>query len=185
MKVVAFNGSPAKTGNTYHALKTVCQVLEQNGIETEIVQGGRQAAVGLPGLQWLPGEPRAPLYPGDDGMNGFDKMVEADGILIGSPVYYGNVSTETKALIDRCGMLAGANGAAPQAEGGRPSHRRAAGGFQLHLCGHQLLLRHLSDDHPNFTVLEYDPGSETKGDYEKDAEGIETFRVLGKIWPGC
>ena len=40
MKVVAFNGSPRKNGNTYHALKTVCQVLEQNGIETEIVQVG-------------------------------------------------------------------------------------------------------------------------------------------------
>ena len=50
MKVVAFNGSPRKNGNTYHALKTVCQVLEQNGIETEIVQvGGKlKATVTVP-----------------------------------------------------------------------------------------------------------------------------------------
>ena len=49
MKVVAFNGSPRKNGNTYHALKTVCQVLEQNGIETEIVQVGGKLLWGCQG----------------------------------------------------------------------------------------------------------------------------------------
>lgn len=123
---------------------------------------------------------------GDDGMNGFfDKMVEADGILIGSPVYYGNVSTETKALIDRGGMVGWGQRRGPQAEGGRPSHRRAGGRVPTSpmrpsttsFGTSQMIIP--TSRYWNMTL------ALNEGDYEKDAEGIETFRCWGKTWPGC
>jgi hypothetical protein len=46
MKVVAINGSPHKTGNTYHALKIVGSKLEENGIEFEIIHVGNKAVRG-------------------------------------------------------------------------------------------------------------------------------------------
>ncbi len=180
MKVVAFNGSPRKNGNTYHALKTVCQVLEQNGIETEIVQVGGKLLWGCQGCNSCRENPEHRCILGDDGMNGFfDKMVEADGILIGSPVYYGNVSTETKALIDRCGMLAGANGAALKRKVGAPviAVRRAGSNFTYAAINYFFGISQMiipTSRYWNMTL------ALNEGDYEKDAEGIETFRVLGE-----
>ena len=180
MKVVAFNGSPRKNGNTYHALKTVCQVLEQNGIETEIVQVGGKLLWGCQGCNSCRENPEHRCILEDDGMNGFfDKMVEADGILIGSPVYYGNVSTETKALIDRCGMLAGANGAALKRKVGAPviAVRRAGSNFTYAAINYFFGISQMiipTSRYWNMTL------ALNEGDYEKDAEGIETFRVLGE-----
>ncbi len=106
-------------------------------------------------------------------------MVEADGILIGSPVYYGNVSTETKALIDRCGMLAGANGAALKRKVGAPviAVRRAGSNFTYAAINYFFGISQMiipTSRYWNMTL------ALNEGDYEKDAEGIETFRVLGE-----
>jgi len=111
MKVVAFNGSPRESGNTAMLLHAVLEVLRNEGIETELVQlGGRKIRGCTACMKCFENRDRHCSVTGDI-LNGLvDRMVEADGIVIGSPTYFANVSAEVKALIDRAGLVAIANG---------------------------------------------------------------------------
>jgi multimeric flavodoxin WrbA len=105
MKVVAFNGSPRKDGNTELSIKTVFSELDKEGIATELVQLG---GVNIRGCRacFKCFEKKNMRCIQDDELNSFvEKMRESEGIIIGSPTYFGNVSTEVKALIDRAGAI--------------------------------------------------------------------------------
>ena len=105
MKVVAFNGSPRTNGNTAQSLQMVLKELEKEGIETELIQLGGHKVFGCLACGKCYERRDNTCARQDDEMNNFiAKMNEADGILIGSPTYFSNVSTEVKALIDRCGF---------------------------------------------------------------------------------
>lgn len=106
MKVIAFNGSPRKGGNTEFLLKTALSELESEGIETELIQVGGQLLRGCTGCGWCrsSGEKRCVID--NDPINGWiNKMREADGILLGSPTYFADLTSEMKALIDRAGYV--------------------------------------------------------------------------------
>ncbi len=109
MKVVAFNGSPRKRGNTYHAIQMVFKELNKGGIKTEFVQlGGSNIRPCRACFKCF--EIKNKRCVQNDKLNSFiEKMMEAEGIIIGSPTYFSNVSTEVKALIDRAGLVARAN----------------------------------------------------------------------------
>lgn len=111
MKVVAFNGSPRKRGNTYHCLQVVLKELKAEGIKTELVQ-----------LAPLKIQPCTGCYKcrekqdlrchgvKGDGMNqALEKLFAADGVLIGSPTWFSNVSGHVKNFIDRAGITARVN----------------------------------------------------------------------------
>ncbi len=107
MKVVAFNGSPRKEGNTAQAIKIVLEELEREGIQTEMVQLGGRKVFGCLACGKCRQNTDNRCARTDDDMNDMlSKIIEADGIIIGSPTYFSNVSTEVKALIDRCGYVA-------------------------------------------------------------------------------
>lgn len=109
MKVIAFNGSPRKEGNTYHSITRVLEELEKEDIKTEIVQLGSANIKGCRAC-YKCFEKKNRRCIQDDDLNLFvEKMTEAEGIIIGSPTYFSNVSTEVKALIDRAGLVARAN----------------------------------------------------------------------------
>ena len=111
MKVVAFNGSARKDGNTAILLRTALAELEKQGIETELVQLAGKTLHGCRACYKCRDNQDGHCALGKDGMNDYlDKMKAADGILIGSPTYFADVSAETKALIDRCGLVARVNG---------------------------------------------------------------------------
>ncbi len=111
MKVVAFNGSPRKNGNTAQGLRMVLDELEREGIETELIQLGGRRVFGCLACGMCHRNRDGMCARKDDDMNELlGKLFEADGVLIGSPTYYGNVSAEVKALIDRAGFVSGANG---------------------------------------------------------------------------
>lgn len=106
MKVVAFNGSPRKGGNTEFLLKTALAELEAEGIETELIQIGGQVLRGCTACGWCreSGEKRCVID--TDPLNSYlDKMREADGILLGSPTYFADLTAEMKAFIDRSGYI--------------------------------------------------------------------------------
>jgi len=110
MKVVAINGSPRKAGNTYHSLKKVMAALESEGIETELVQLGSKNLKGCIACFKCVDKKDEKCHGVKDDMQGvIDKIIEADGVLLGSPVYFGSVSAELKALIDRAGLVGKAN----------------------------------------------------------------------------
>ena len=86
MKVILFNGSRNEKGSTYTAINLVADSLKENGIDTEIFWVGGRALTGE--IDALVDEAIA-------------KVQEADGIVLGSPVYYASPSGEMVAFLDR------------------------------------------------------------------------------------
>jgi len=112
MKVIAFNGSPRKKGNTAMLVNSVFDELKKEGIETEFLQlGGKDIKGCLGCMKCFEVQDNTCVSRKDDILNEYlQKMIEADGIIIGSPTYFSNVSSEVKALIDRAGLVSIANG---------------------------------------------------------------------------
>lgn len=179
MKVVAFNGSPRKEGNTYHCIRIVLKELEKEGIGTEIVQLGGADIKGCKACYKCFEKKNSRCFHNDD-LNGFvEKMIEADGIIIGSPTYFSNVSTEVKALIDRAGLVARANdfllkrkvGAAVVAE------RRAGGTHVYSSINYFFGIGQMNIAGAMYWNLGI---GRNPGDVLKDEEGVATFENLGQ-----
>lgn len=181
MKVLAINGSPRINGNTEQGLRMVLAELEKEGIETEFLQLGGRKVYGCLACGKCFESKDNHCVRKDDDMNAIIKKIdEADGILIGSPTYFSNVSTEVKALIDRCGFVNKANdgnllrgkvGAAVVAV------RRAGSTFTYSAINFFFGIAEMviaTSSYWNMT-LALEPG-----DIQKDEEGIETFQTLGK-----
>lgn len=111
MRVVAFNGSPNREGNTWHALKMVTAELEEAGIETEIVTVGDKALRGCIACGLCAKHKNEQcVLPGDEVNAWIQLMKQADGILLGSPVHYAAMSGAMKCFLDRAFYVAGMNG---------------------------------------------------------------------------
>jgi multimeric flavodoxin WrbA len=109
-KVVAFNGSPRKDGNTSILIRRILDELENEGIETELVQVGGQMIRGCTDCRrCFENRDRRCVFDDDIVNDCIGKMVDADGIILASPVYFLDVTSEMKALIDRAGVVARAN----------------------------------------------------------------------------
>ena len=179
MKVLLVNGSPRRQGNTHQALEIVAGALENGGVEAEICQlGGRdvrgcQSCGGCARLQ----NRRCVLQ---DEMNGFlEKIWAADGLVIGTPTYFSNVSSEVKALIDRAGVVSGANGALLRGKVGAAvvAARRSGANFAFAAVNFLFTKCEMpvaSAGYWNMTL------SGAPGDVQKDAEGRQTFETLGR-----
>ena len=181
MKVVAFNGSPRREGNTAQAIKFVLAELAKEGIETEIVQLGGTKVFGCLACRKCHENQDNRCARQDDDMNIYiAKIEEADGIIIGSPTYFSNVSSEVAALIDRCGYVNSTNGGTMlkrKVGAAVVSVRRAGSNFvysaiNFFFCKTEMIIP--GSSYWNMT-LSRDPG-----DILNDQEGIETFQTLGK-----
>ncbi len=107
------------------------------------------------------------------------KMVEADGIILGSPTYFADLTPETKALIDRAGFVTRANGDLLKRKVGAAviAVRRAGEIHAFDSINHFFLISQMIV--PGSCYWNVGIGRE-KGDVEKDEEGLETMRVLGE-----
>jgi multimeric flavodoxin WrbA len=111
MKVVAFNGSSRKDSNTAILVKTVLEELGKEGIETEFIQLAGESLRGCIACRKCFERKDKRCAVDADNLNEYlAKMVEAQGIILGSPVYFTDVSANMKALIERCGYVSAANG---------------------------------------------------------------------------
>ncbi len=111
MKVIAFNGSPRAKGNTYQALSIALQEIEGAGISTELIDLCEHEIHGCRACGACFKNKDRECIMKDDKVNEYvDKIARADGLIIGSPVYFGNLSSQTKAFIDRVGYVNRANG---------------------------------------------------------------------------
>ncbi|MCK9294401.1 MAG: flavodoxin family protein [Desulfobulbaceae bacterium] len=111
MKVVAFNGSARKGGNTATLLKQVLEEIAREGIETELIELAGRAVPGCIACYKCFERKNQQCAVDNDIINeAIAKMREADGILLGSPTYFADVSASMKGLIERCGMVSRANG---------------------------------------------------------------------------
>ncbi len=110
MKVIAINGSARKDGNTAILLTRVLKVLEVEGFETELIQLAGQQLRGCNACRSCYDTKNKRCIIESDNVNEYiAKMIEADGIILGSPVYFSMMTPELKALIDRAGYVARAN----------------------------------------------------------------------------
>lgn len=111
MKVLGINGSPRKGGNTEMMLKKVFEPLEAAGIETEMIQVGGKAIRGCIACGKCAEMQNKTCVLKNDPVNDIiQKMIEADGIILGSPTYFADVSAEMKAVMDRAGYVTLMNG---------------------------------------------------------------------------
>ncbi len=180
MKVVAFNGSARRDGNTAVLLKHVFTELKKSGIETELVQLARKDIRGcIVCNKCFANQDKQCSVKNDSVNECIQKMVEADGIILASPTYFSDVSTEMKALIDRAGMVAKANGdmLARKVGAAVVTARRGGAIHAFDTLNHFFFISQMivpGSDYWNVGV-----GMEP-GDVEKDREGLATMKILGE-----
>ena len=110
MKVLAINGSPKEKGNTFQAIEVVASELEKQGIETEIVHVGNKDIRGCLACGGCARNKNQKCVIDDEVNCLVQKMKDADGIIIGSPVYYASIAGTMKCFLDRAFYVASANG---------------------------------------------------------------------------
>jgi multimeric flavodoxin WrbA len=110
MKVIGINGSARKDGNTAIMIRKVFKELEMEGFETELIQLAGHDIKGCKACGMCITNKNGKCVIDDDIVNDIVlRMSEADGIILGSPVYFSNITPEMKALIDRAGRVVRAN----------------------------------------------------------------------------
>lgn len=179
MKVIAFNGSPKKEGNTYQAIKLVADELKEQGIETEIVHVGNKVIRGCTSCGFCRNKGEKCVISTDEVNEWIQKMKTADGIILGSPVYYSGINGTMKSFLDRAFFVIG-----------------SSGNFLRHKVGVSVAAVRRSGGIPTVDQLNkyinYSemlmPGSNywnvihglMPGEVSEDSEGIQIMKVLGK-----
>ncbi|HPD47191.1 MAG TPA: flavodoxin family protein [Anaerohalosphaeraceae bacterium] len=180
MKVVAFNGSARKDGNTAILIKTVLGELESEGIATELVQlaGSRLRGCTACGVCFEKKNQRCVVN--EDILNAcLEKMLEADGIILGSPTYFADVSAEMKALIDRAGFVARANDDMFRRKVGAAvvAVRRGGSVHAFDTMNHFFTISQMIIPGSRYWNMGF---GLRPGEVEDDAEGLDTMRTLGR-----
>ena len=180
MRVVAFNGSARRGGNTAILLGHVLGELAKEGIETELVElGGAKIHGCLACRKCSTRKDRHCSQTDDMGNVCIDKMADADGILLGAPTYVADISPEIKALIDRACLVGKANGGMFRRKVGAAvvAARRAGAIHAFDALNHFFLIGEMII--PGSSYWNIGIGREP-GEVEKDEEGILTMRTLGR-----
>lgn len=180
MKVIAFNGSPKKEGNTYHALRMVGAELESEGIEFEIVQVGDKAIRGCIACNQCAVNKNERCVLPDDPVNELiQKMKEADGIILASPVYYSAIAGTMKSFLDRAFYVSGANDQMLRHKVGAAvvAVRRSGGMPTFQQLNNYLLYSEMLLPTSNYWNVIH---GRAPGEVTEDLEGVQIMRVLGK-----
>lgn len=180
MNVIAVNGSARKNGNTAALINTVFEELQKEGIGTEMIQMGGTAVRGCLGcMKCFQDKDNRCIQTGDIVNDIIARMIEADGVILGSPTYFCNVSTELKALIDRAGLVGIANGALFKRKVGAAvvAVRRAGAVHVFNSINHFFTISQMIIPGSSYWNLGI---GLLPGDVEKDEEGMRTMRVLGQ-----
>jgi len=180
MKVVAFNGSARKNGNTAILVNHVFQELEKEGIETELMQlAGKKIRGCIACNKCFENKDQRCSVTHDVLNSCIEKMIAADGIILASPTYFANISTELKALIDRSGMTSIANEGMFKRKVGAAvvAVRRGGSIHAFNAINHFFFIGQMIV--PGSTYWNMGFGLD-KGDVEKDEEGLLTMKALGE-----
>lgn len=180
MKVVAFNGSARKNGNTAILIQHVFKELEREGIDTELVELAGKGVHGCAAcMKCFKNKDQICSFNDDLVNECIGKMIDADGIILGSPVYFADLTSETKALIDRAGMVARANGHMLKRKVGAAvvAARRGGAIHTFDSINHFFLISHMIVPGSSYWNIGF--GRE-KGEVENDDEGQRTMTDLGQ-----
>lgn len=179
MNVVAFNGSPKKNGNTYHAIEMVVEELNKAGITTEIVHVGNKAIRGCLACGQCMKNKNERCIQDDEVNEWIQLMKKADGIVIGSPVHFSAIGGTMKSFLDRAFYVGGVNGGlyrhkvgaavvAVRRSGGLPTFNQ----LNNFLCYAEMLV-------PTSNYWNVIHGTKP-GEVVQDEEGKQIMRTLGR-----
>ncbi len=179
LKVVAINGSPHKNGNTSSLIKVVFKELEAEGISTKLIHIGNEVLTGC--MACFSCKKNADMkckYKNDGFNSAFKACVEANAIILGSPVYVGGMSAQLKAFIDRACLVNKFNG--------EPLKRKL--GAAIVAARRNGALETFNGINNFFTISQmiivgssyWNQGvGKEKGEVLQDEEGIKTMVTLG------
>lgn len=174
MKVLIINGSPNVNGCTARALKEVSNTLQQEGIDTETIFIGNKDIRGCIGC-FSCGKKKKCVF--DDIVNEVaNKLEKADGIVIGSPVYYSGINGTLKAFMDR--LFFSAKYDKTMKVGAAVVSSRRAGSTSAY----DEINRYYGMTGMPIVTSSYwnEVHGHTREDVEKDLEGLQTMRNLGR-----
>jgi multimeric flavodoxin WrbA len=180
MKVIAFNGSARKDGNTTILLNMVFEELKSEGIETEIYTlAGKPIQGCIACFKCFEKKDKRCAVEKDIINECIQKMLEADGILLGSPTYFADVSAGMKALIERCGMVSRANGDMLKRKvgAGVVAVRRAGAMHVFSSLNSFFLINQMIIPGSSYWNLGI---GRQPGEVNNDLEGVQTMKNLGK-----
>ncbi|MGQ9781268.1 MAG: flavodoxin family protein [Nitrososphaeria archaeon] len=179
--VLGIVGSPRVGGNTERLVSETLKASEEEGARTELLRLADKKIEPCDGCRLC--KKAGKCWKDDDFKVIYDKMAQADGIILSSPVYFGSATPQVKALIDRAGYLSSQMGRIFESKvgGALVVARRAGHNFTFA----QLLFFFLNQGMiiPGSTYWNIAFGRE-KDEVSKDEEGMQTARNFGKrmVW---
>lgn len=180
MRVVAFNGSARRSGNTAILLEAVLEEVRAEGIATEVVPLAGKPLGGCIACYKCFENKNFRCAVEADEMNSYvQKMLDADGIILGSPTYFSDVTASMKALIERCGMVARANNDMLRYKVGAAvvAVRRAGATHVFSSINYFFLISQMIVPGSSYWNLAI---GRNPGDVRDDSEGMQTMVNLGK-----
>ena len=180
MKVVAINGSPKKQGNTFAAISAVGEQLIKENIEVEILHVGNQPVRGCIACQQCAKNRNEQCVLGGDEVNAWiQKMKEADGLILGSPVYFSAIAGTMKCFLDRAFYVASSNGGLFRHKVGVSvvADRRAGGVTTYNQLNNYINYSQMFMPSSNYWNVTY---GGAPGEVLQDEEGKQILRILGK-----
>lgn len=180
MKVLGINSSARKDGNIAILMEKVFEALNKEGIETEMIQLSGKIIEPCKAC-FACGGKRNCVHKKDQFQDIFEKMTQADGIILGSPVYTANISANMQALLERASVVTDMNrkenlfqhkaGAAITAA------RRGGALNALDAMNHFFMLQNMFIAGSTYWPMAY---GQMPGDVQKDEEGLATMSNLGQ-----
>lgn len=180
MKVIAFNGSARRNGNTAILIREVFSELQDEDIATEMVQLAGKTIRGCTACgKCFDNQDKRCAIDNDFANECIEKMVDADGIILASPTYFADVTAEIKALIDRAGYVSRANPDILKRKIGAAivAVRRAGAIHAFDTLNHFFLISQMIVPGSSYWNIGI---GRAIGDVEQDEEGLETMRILGR-----
>lgn len=180
MKVIAINGSPKAEGNTYHTLSMVGNEIKNSGIEFEILHVGHKMIHGCLACAKCAANKDEQCSIKTDELNEWiQKLKKADGIILGSPVYYSGIPGTLKSFLDRVFYVSGSNGGLfrHKVAAAVVAVRRTGGSATFDSLNHYLTYSEMVIATSNYWNVIH--GSRP-GEAIHDGEGRQIMSVLGK-----
>ena len=180
MKVIAINGSPKKEGNTFHALSMVGSELKAAGIEFEILHVGHKMIHGCVACGKCAVNKDEKCSIQSDELNDWIQQVKrADGIVLGSSVYFSGIPGTMKSFLDRLFYVSGANGNLfrHKVAAALVAVRRTGGSDTLDSLNHYLSYAEMIVATSRYWNVIH---GRAPGEVVRDEEGAQILRVLGK-----
>ncbi len=174
MKVLMINGSPHENGTTARALLEISKVLNSENIETEIITIGNKDIVGCKACCACV-ELGKCIIDGDAVNEVIEKLQAADGVIVGSPVYFASLNGSLKSLLDR--VFFDRSGFENKPAAAIAVARRAGTIQTVDAINRYFMIRNMPVVSTQYWNMAFGSNAEQ---VEKDLEGMQTMRVLGQ-----